>query len=1692
MRNLTWTLLLLPLLALPLAGCEDVALGLHFDPAELLTPDARPNFTSSQSLSIVNDSGSGYQVNGLSFSAPDQAAADVFSVALADGGALPVFIASGASVDLTVVFAPLLVQEYSATLTATLTLEDFTLSGGGCSLGCGEDAPEDSTVFLSATVTGQGNAEASFEDCADGVDNDDDGLVDCDDPDCATDPGCAAVEDVCDDGLDNDEDGLIDCDDSDCRLDPACSEGVEICDDGLDNDGDGRVDCDDPDCVLDPACGIEFECPVQGGVTCNQGVQGNTEFGEDTWQSYCGIDQAPWTGPEHVWIFQPEVPGPVQVTLTAPGTDLDLTVLEAERADEVRCDTDRCVATSWSPPQAGPESLTFEAMPGMVYLIVADGFQGDAGEYELVVGCREDGAELDCGNGIDDDGDGVTDCADPDCFGDPNCIDQGSCLPIDVLQCPSGFINSSNGAPGNTNQVTDWCGNGFDGWTGPEVAYIFLPASSGTVQLSLEGLDEDLDMTVLLAEPGGPDGATCNPDLCVADAWEPGPNPEYLEFEAFAGQPYIIAIDGWQGAVSDFILFMECGGQFFEQDCADNLDNDGDALTDCADPDCFGDPNCGGPGGEICNDGADNDGDGLADCDDLEDCSTFPGCDSGGGDCCTDNGSPGCDNQLGEDCVCAMDPFCCNVAWDGLCADLFQDQCGGTCGGPDTEVCDDGVDNDNDGLVDCQDADCDGDPNCVGPGFEFNCGNGLDDDLDGAVDCDDFDCFFDPLCLAPGQEDCEDGVDNDGDGDVDCDDADCTFEAACDAGDGECCIDNGSPGCEDEAGEDCVCAADPFCCNVEWDALCADVYVDTCGGSCDGIEVCDNGLDDDADGLVDCDDLDCLGTPDCVGPGVEANCTNGIDDDGDGQTDCDDFDCFFDPSCLLLPEVDCDNNIDDDFDGLIDCSDPDCFADPLCNQPGVETNCANGIDDDGDGAIDCADGDCTADPNCNVVPFEISCTDGIDNDGDGDVDCDDSDCTAFPGCIFGAETNCANGIDDDADGLTDCNDSDCAFNPNCANGEFDCADGIDNDSDGRVDCDDNDCSADIACVAAGTCSPIGNIGCGDVISGSNNMAGSTNQQDVYCGYNPGGWSGPEVSWIFTPQHDGEVEISLTGLTADLDIQALVDDGGCDQDDCEANGWNPPPQPESMDWYAFAGTPYYVLIDGWQGAVSNFTMTVQCTPSSETDCDDAIDNDGDGNLDCADIDCLGSAACPELACDDGVDNDADGFIDCNDVDCFGTPTCLPELNCVDGIDNDLDGDTDCADDDCDAAPVCGPESDCEDAVDNDGDGAIDCDDTDCEDTDACAPVSGCMPWEQDLTCGSVVAAHNGDGSNQSEEWCSQGGYTGPEQYWTVMSPTGGSVDVTLSGLSEDLDLIAVNAASDGGCDSASCRAINFEVGTLPETISISTLPGVPVFLVVDGFGGAESDYLLDVSCPTGPGPEVCGDGLDNDNDGDEDCFDSDCAGDPGCLTETACDDNFDNDADGLADCNDSDCFGEAGCPLILFSSVDDDPADFVHVPRTNHSADSVWELGVPATSSQSGNGPLTARTGTEAWCTGCDTSVAEGGRFNAWMVAQPSSFDLSALTTGTLELTFSHWKVTPPIWLLDLAYVEASADGGNTIDQLWGPDAANTSGWETVGLDLSSYLGGDLMFGFRLDTLNGFGNPDADGWYIEDVELIWYP
>ena len=47
-------------------------------------------------------------------------------------------------------------------------------------------------------------------------------------------------------------------------------------------------------------------------------------------------------------------------------------------------------------------------------------------------------------------------------------------------------------------------------------------------------------------------------------------------------------------------------------------------------------------------------------------------------------------------------------------------------------------------------------------------------------------------------------------------------------GAGDCCVANGSPGCEDSSCQDLICDADPYCCQTDWDQICSDAANSDC------------------------------------------------------------------------------------------------------------------------------------------------------------------------------------------------------------------------------------------------------------------------------------------------------------------------------------------------------------------------------------------------------------------------------------------------------------------------------------------------------------------------------------------------------------------------------------------------------------------------------------------------------------------------------------------------------------------------------------------------------------------------------------------------------------------------------------------------------------------------------------------------
>jgi subtilisin-like proprotein convertase family protein len=125
---------------------------------------------------------------------------------------------------------------------------------------CANGIDDDGDGKIDCADSDCSGSPSCVEACGDLIDNDADGLTDCADPDCFNDPiNCPPPPELdCTNGLDDDGDTAVDCADSDCAARPPCL--PENCANGIDDDGDGLTDCSDPDCLADPACaGFDFD-----------------------------------------------------------------------------------------------------------------------------------------------------------------------------------------------------------------------------------------------------------------------------------------------------------------------------------------------------------------------------------------------------------------------------------------------------------------------------------------------------------------------------------------------------------------------------------------------------------------------------------------------------------------------------------------------------------------------------------------------------------------------------------------------------------------------------------------------------------------------------------------------------------------------------------------------------------------------------------------------------------------------------------------------------------------------------------------------------------------------------------------------------------------------------------------------------------------------------------------------------------------------------------------------------------------------------------------------------------------------------------------------------------------------------------------------------------------------------------------
>ena len=119
----------------------------------------------------------------------------------------------------------------------------------------------------------------------------------------------------------------------------------------------------------------------------------------------------------------------------------------------------------------------------------------------------------------------------------------------------------------------------------------------------------------------------------------------------------------------------------------------------------------------------------------------------------------------------------------------------------------------------------------------------------------------------------------------------------------------------------------------------------------------------------------------------------------------------------------------------------------------------------------------------------------------------------------------------------------------------------------------------------------------------------------------------------------------------------------------------------------------------------------------------------------------------------------------------------------------------------------------------------------------------------LTCG---ASRNGNNSGQMNTWNSYGnstGWSGGEVIYSFDMAANSSAIVSLTNLDADFDLLIATSCSN------SIALSSAHTGTTNEQVSFSSVGGGTVYIIVDGWNGAEGSYSISISCASAKGDDL---------------------------------------------------------------------------------------------------------------------------------------------------------------------------------------------------------------------------------------------
>lgn len=235
------------------------------------------------------------------------------------------------------------------------------------------------------------------EQCANDADDDGDGLVDCEDPDCylaascqpssscgstPSDPHAGCADPSCGGRVCAGTDYV--CVADQCR----CRDGAleKNCSDQLDDDCDDAVDCDDADCLQDAYCGAGGACQIAAHMTCGDTVFLTNDTGNAAISLFaCAEYGTP--GPEVYVHFIPRRSGSATITLSDLYTDLDLFVLATTAGGACDLGDSGCLGASQN-ESIDQDSVVLDVVAHQSYIIAVDApFEVSVSHFTLDVSC---------------------------------------------------------------------------------------------------------------------------------------------------------------------------------------------------------------------------------------------------------------------------------------------------------------------------------------------------------------------------------------------------------------------------------------------------------------------------------------------------------------------------------------------------------------------------------------------------------------------------------------------------------------------------------------------------------------------------------------------------------------------------------------------------------------------------------------------------------------------------------------------------------------------------------------------------------------------------------------------------------------------------------------------------------------------------------------------------------------------------------------------------------------------------------------------------------------------------------------------------------------------------------------------------------------------------------------------------------